>query len=598
MSQELARKTIWAAALAAVLIVLAVFVGLPFLASTQLVRDRIAQQLTAWSGYRVTIDEAPDIHVWPTFRAVLRDVRFQDWNGEREPILEAEDIEIDLSALAALQGNVVFTRLRLVRPVLRIHNAPLPPSSSPQRWGRLARSVQAARAALAESPKDPDLSALPSDTLGEIELVDGRILYQTGDSWVDFVTSLSGELDWPALNRPANLTAQGIWQGESVSVRANSAQPLLLVAGGTAPLALSVDAAPANASFRGTASLAGDGLIDGEISVSAPSVNRMVEWLLGLRFSGGRIGPFTLSGRIAGNGRRIKLGASTLGVYASSGRGTLELGLEQNRPTLIGTLAFDTLNLQSLVQTLNPLNRVRSDSTGPLPLRNVDFDLRFSAASATYGPISLSKVALSAKASEQLSTFDITDASGFGGTFQIGLRADTSGERPVLVLRLNGSGVALGELAEIFGRRHLVPQGKADFSVYLKGTGTSLRNLAATAQGEASATFGAGALQGVNLKDLLSDSGPSGFSALTADTEGSVSLDGASLKATVKDGVAEITAAEISAGDYRVTMQGLVPLAGRALALSATATDGRERANFFIGGSWEAPFITRPLHLQ
>jgi len=599
MSQALAKKTIWAAAVAFVLGIFVIFIGLPFVASTQLVRDRIAQQMTAWTGYRVSIDEAPDVHVWPTFRAVLKDVRLQGWTETSEqPVLEAEEIEVDLSALAALQGEVVFTRMRLLRPILRL-NEDITASQFPssESWGRLARSVRAAKEAVAASPETPDLSTLPSYTLGEIEFVEARILSPVEGQWVDVVSSLSGELDWPALNRAANLSARGIWHGEAVTVRANSAQPLLLVAGGNAPLALTVEASPAKISFEGTAGLSNIGVVEGQLELTAPSLNRLAEWTYGLRLPTGRIGPLALSAHLSGDASRIKLETSNLAVDASSGRGLLEVSFEADRPSVIGTLAFDVLNLRALAQALGPLKTNGSATNGGASIiSGLDFDLRFSAASATFGTIPLTKVAAVAKTKGELSTFDISDAMGLGGNFQVGVRADKTAEPEQLELRLSGTDIELGQLAETFGRRNLIPQGKANLSVFLKGTGGSVENLLSTANGDVSATFGPGALPGIDLTKLLEESDRSTFIPLYANTDGSISLDSADIKATVKNGLAEISFAKVHAGEYSLTLNGLVPVAGRALALSAVLTDTTdEDLHFFVGGSWDAPFITAPL---
>lgn len=598
MSQALAKKSIWAAAIAVVLGVFVIFIGLPFAASTQLVRDRIAQQMTAWTGYRVSIDDAPDVHVWPTFRAVLKDVRLQSWTETgAQPVLEAEEIEIDLSALAALQGDVVFTRMRLLRPILRLdENITVSKFPSPESWGRLARSIRAAKDAVSASPEAPDLSALPSYTLGEIEFVEARILSPVEGQWVDVVTSLSGELDWPALNRAATLSARGIWHGETVTVRANSAQPLLLVAGGKAPLSLTIEASPARISFEGTADLGELGMVEGQLEMSAPSLNRLAEWTYGLRLPTGRIGPLALSAQMSGNSTRIKLETSNLVVDTSNGRGLLEVSFEPEKPSIIGTLAFDTLNLRALALALGPLRMSASTDRVAPTVSGIDFDLRFSAASATFGTIPLTKVAAVAKTKGNLSTFDISDAMGFGGNFQVGVRADRTAEPHQLELRISGTDIGLGQLAETFGRRNLIPQSKANLSVFLKGIGGSIENLLSTANGEVSATFGPGPLPGIDLERLLEQTGQSTFIPLYTSTDGSISLDSADIRATVKNGLAEITSAEVQAGKYALSLSGLVPVAGRALALSAVLKDDNdEDLHFFVGGSWDAPFITAPL---
>ena len=70
MLSRRARRSIW------VLAVLALVMVLPYFASTQIVRNRIAQEVSAWSGYRVAVRGAPSIEIWPTVGAVLPDVAF------------------------------------------------------------------------------------------------------------------------------------------------------------------------------------------------------------------------------------------------------------------------------------------------------------------------------------------------------------------------------------------------------------------------------------------------------------------------------------------------------------------------------------------
>src|SRR5690606_22132246 len=92
-------------ALAALLLLALLFVAaLPWLASTQIVRDRIAYELGLWSGYRVSLGEAPELDVWPTFRATLRDVSFHEWAQSSHAVLAADRMDVSLSPLAALRG--------------------------------------------------------------------------------------------------------------------------------------------------------------------------------------------------------------------------------------------------------------------------------------------------------------------------------------------------------------------------------------------------------------------------------------------------------------------------------------------------------------
>ncbi|RUU08431.1 AsmA family protein, partial [Mesorhizobium sp. M6A.T.Ca.TU.002.02.2.1] len=147
MSSSLIRRGIWAIGVAVLVTALAV-AALPLVASTRIVRDRIAWEMSAWSGFRVTIDGAPRIEVWPNFRAILADVTLSQWTEtDAPPVIEAERVEVNLSAMAALRGDVVFSTARLIRPTIRVQRAanglflPALPSG-----GRITRSIDTARA--------------------------------------------------------------------------------------------------------------------------------------------------------------------------------------------------------------------------------------------------------------------------------------------------------------------------------------------------------------------------------------------------------------------------------------------------------------------
>ncbi len=118
MPAPLLRRSLWALAVAAGLIVLVVL-ALPYAASTRLVRDRIAHEMSEWSGLDVTIGAAPEISVWPDLQANLTDVTLS-LPGSAAPAITAERVEIDLSALTALGGAAHFTHARFIRPIVRI----------------------------------------------------------------------------------------------------------------------------------------------------------------------------------------------------------------------------------------------------------------------------------------------------------------------------------------------------------------------------------------------------------------------------------------------------------------------------------------------
>jgi len=590
------------AALAAVVVLglLAVF-ALPWVASTQIVRDRIAHELGLWSGYRVSLGAAPVLDVWPGFKATLENVAFHDWTSrDKPPVLEAERLEITLSPLAALRGNVVFSGMSVHRPLLRL-SVPGPVVDLPASpgGGRMVGAFEAARRVVAGNPASPDAGALPDIAFGTVEFFDGRIADATGD----LVTSLRGRIVWPSLNRGARVAATGIWRGENVSVEASAAAPLLLMAGGPSAVAASLKSTLLEASFEGTANFAGEGYFDGPAKLASPSIRRMLEWSRTPIGPGAAIGAMALSARLQGNARRLRLDETAVTLGGNTGRGVLDLSFAEPVPAISGTLAFDKLDLRSFLMAFTP----SAPGAGSLDDRidtafseQLSLDLRLSAAAATLGAVPLADIAASTQIKGTLAAFDISDATAFGGEVQAGLRIEGAGADKTVEMRLNANDFDALALARAAGAERLQPQARATVSLMLKGTGSDWNAALGRAEGSVSATLGQGALAGFDLARFRALWEEGGFFPLAEVGGGTLPLRGADFRARIVNGIARIDKADLMLDQQAVlSLAGVVNYLGRALALSghfAVAQPDGSRGDvstpFFVGGSWDAPFVS------
>jgi AsmA protein len=602
MPSPMVKKGIWALGAAVVAIALAV-AFFPLIASTQIVRDRIALEMSAWSGYRVSLGAAPEIDVFPTFRATLENVTLSDWRDfNRRPVIEAERVEVELSALAALVGNVVFSDVRLVRPTLRV--VPTGPFYLPisPGGGRIASSVDAARTVVAANPASPDLGALPSEPFGQVEFSDGRIVVAQGGKDVEVVTSLSGNIDWSSVNRAGKLAATGIWRGESVNIDLSSPNPLVLFAGGAAPVSLAFKSNPTSATFEGTVNTSADSFLDGQITFNSPSLRRLLEWSRSDIAPKTAIGSVTISSHLTGNAQRAKFENTELTLDGNPGMGVLDVSIAGKVPSIAGTLAFETLDFRSFLSAFTPLT-----ADGGAVLDKIDtgfadqieLDLRLSAASATAGSIGMTEVAATAQVKNGLAVFDISDATAFGGTLQAGMRLEHNGDIDQVEMRMLATdidGAIFGAATEMTS---LMPTGRGTISVMLKGPAPSWNAMLQSADGSISANFGPGELKGINLPAFLKRASQGGFFALNEVAKGSLPITAAELKAGIANGVVSIEKAEARAEGKDIWLSGLVPYVGGGLALSGKVfASGVDRATtppeatFFVGGSWSIPFIS------
>jgi AsmA protein len=291
----------------------------------------------------------------------------------------------------------------------------------------------------------------------------------------------------------------------------------------------------------------------------------------------------------------------TLG--GNTGRGVLDLSFAERVPAISGTLAFDKLDLRSFLMAFTP----SAPGTGSLDDRidtafseQLSLDLRLSAAAATLGAVPLADIAASTQIKGTLAAFDISDATAFGGEVQAGLRIEGAGADKTVEMRLNANDFDALALARAAGAERLQPQGRATVSLMLKGTGSDWNAALGRAEGSVSATLGQGALAGFDLARFRALWEEGGFFPLAEVGGGTLPLRGADFRARIVNGIARIDKADLMLDQQAVlSLAGVVNYLGRALALSghfAVAQPDGSRGDvstpFFVGGSWDAPFVS------
>lgn len=602
MPKPLLRRSLWALAVAAALVALAVL-ALPYAASTRLVRDRIAYEMTEWSGLDVAIAQAPEINVWPDLQANLSGVTLSLPGSQgKAPAITAERVEIELSPLAALGGDIAFSRARFIRPTIRLDAGAAAPALPG--GGRIARAIETARQLVAENRASPDAGRLPAEEFGVVEFSDGRIVTVSGSAETEVVTGLAGRIGWEELNGRGNAKATGTWRGEQFSLHLGSANPLLFLGGAAVPVKMSLKSAPANLSFDGTASVGENPYVDGRVDFSAPSVPRIFEWSRTGLLHESTIGAVAMESHVIGDAERLRFEDAEISLDGKPARGALDLLLTGKLPMVSGTLAFDTLDLRAFLSAFTPLKT--SVGTGPAIIdtdfaSRLNLDLRLSAAQATAGTVALADLAATARVDEGLAAFDISDASAFDGTIQAGLRFDRKATGTQVEMRLLASDVAGGAFAAAVGMTKLAPAGRGTVSVILKGDGSNWNELLAHANGSFSASFGQGGLSGVDLDGLLARAKDGTPFALDEAAAQASPIDALDLKATITNGIATIEKAEVRSQLHRIALAGGTELASGELDLSGTAAPAPQAAaeaepvaatSFRIAGPWNAPIVT------
>jgi AsmA protein len=609
---------------------------IPFIVSTDSIRIRVAQEISAWTGYSVELREAPRLRVFPVLRASLEGVTLSKLSEQgAKPFMSANRIEVELSPLDALMGRLSFSETQIVRPHFNI-GGPVDNFSGlldavANSNGRLGTAIRAQRALQQKGETDKALATQQtSQPFGRVVIRDGTVSFNPADSEKELkedqqITKLNATLEWPRTSSAATLRGSALWRAENTQFNLTASQALPLLAGDTSEVSASVTSNPVNITFEGKANISTDRFFEGALSAKTPSLSNAVRWL-GLPPVAGstEIGVFSLDSTITSTPHRLKFDNVEMTTDESPAKGVIEIGFEQDTPAVTGTLAFDKLDLRRLFSIFVPLpdNRPRPpnerdqsehDNIDTSFIDRAELDLRLSAQTATAGPVSMTGVAAAVQIRGGRAMFDIGDAKAFNGILQANLQIVRDLKTATGELRFNASEIDSSQLFAALGFDKPFVNGKGNVSLFMKGPANRWSALLTGAQGNVSAQLNNGQMQGFSVQDFLTKAQSQGFFALERQENVSLAFNRLDLKANLADGVATLENARLGTTDGTLNLAGIVPFVDRSLALSGEVifpetqpqqqqenTGGQQVAttptkpplHFFVGGSWDRPFIS------
>jgi len=595
--------------------VAAVIAAFPFIISTDAIRIRLAQEISAWTGYSVELRQPPRLTVFPVFQASLSDVTLSKLGqGGQQPVMSADRIDVQLSALDALMGHISFSETRIVHPRFRLNE---PVTDLPQLFtaaansqGRLGMVIRAAKKLVADDPNDPKVSQLASQPFGRIVIENGSLAYRRfGSPLEEQVSDINGTLDWPQTSSPASFRGRANWRGEAAEINFTANQALILLANGMSAITASVTSKPLTFTFEGNANISQNMFFEGALTAKSPSLGETMRWA-GRSSSGGSsmIGAVELAANVTLTPKRAKFNDVALTTDKQSAKGVIEIGLEQPVPAVNGTLAFETLDLRSLISAFIPLPLDgANDDIDTRFINQLDLDLRLSAQNATAGPVNLAGLAAAVQVKGGRAIFDIGDAKAFNGSVQANIQITRNADGAGSELRFNGTDLDSAAFASALGVTQPFLSGKGAVSLLMKSPLTKWSSLPESANGNISLDLGKGQMQGFDFNDFINKARTDRFFALERKQDAALAFNRLTMKATIAEGIATLDSARVETGNGVLTLAGIVPFLDKSLALSGEiafpAPQGQDQnaqppqapqppINFFVGGSWDRPFIS------
>jgi len=610
------RRAAISGALFVLVTVLAVFASLPLAVSSGVVRDRLERNISAWAGHPVSLGDAPSVDYWPTPTIKLDNVVISPSAfAGGDPIMRADSIVANFNLFSAVLGAPSFSEFKLIRPTFNVELYPDSTSNWSSASGDLAQGVSAAVArdlAAQSGEAAPESAVIPeSAALGAVTIEDGTVKWiRDPGAEAEKLTAINGTLAWTAPTAVARANITAIFRGEQVTFTGSTSAPLLLLGGRTAPVEVKISSAPLNIDFTGSASLGKNLFLSGGLKLASVSVRRALEWSGTDIKPGEALGALELSAKITAGKTKAKLDDLIIMIDRNRGIGVLDVALREDAPPLIaGTLAFNSLDIASFLQAFTPLPKAAKDIASTIDtrfLRELGLDLRLSAQSASFGPVVLSNLAAAARVEQGRANFDVGDATAYGGSLIGRVAISEKGVDGGVKVQLSARRTNFGGLFDAIGLTGPLPRGTGSLDIEVTSPYPTWATAMSDLTGKIDLAVDAGIVPGLNIAKFRELAKTERFFDLEQLGEGTgFSFKSARFQATIAEGEANLTTAELIGPQQMISLSGVIPYSRSSLAIAGVlgpvpAVEGKpvqtdtapEALRFFIGGSWPQPVIS------
>jgi AsmA protein len=380
-----------------------------------------------------------------------------------------------------------------------------------------------------------------------------------------------------------------------------------------------------NASYKGQASLAGDGSIKGTIDASSNELRALLKAADVEMPEGDTLKTFSTAGDISGSFKKLSISNLNFALDDIRATGTAGLNLGGAKPQLTGDLDMGELDLSPFLaaedQEKKPQQPMQGWSTEPLDLAGlnaVNANLKIKTSTLTLGNVVLKDARMDVVLKNGKLKADLPAFNAFGGSWAGKMNLDASAAKPALSLDMTGDSVGVSSLlGTLAGFDKLT--GTGSFAVSATSSGTSIDEIMKGLNGELSTKLNDGAIKGLNVAQLVR----SKDSLLQAVTSGQLqSLDFASALSpeaktdfssfdtvlSVKNGVANVDLMKLLSPVLGIDGTGNINLGGQTLDLRlATSIDKKGQGSgsvvqlngipvpIRLSGSWNKPKVTPDL---
>lgn len=573
----------------------------PLFLSTEIAKERIAEEISGWTGRHVTLSGEPEVSLFPTLTVTLHGISIANPPGmEGPPFVSMEAVVGRVKILPLFLGRTEIAEFSLIKPRINLRIAadgrqnwreikpllPIPPRVA----GGSAPPASGAPAGRQPAPPRP----VPTVTLGRFIMQGGIITFEnerTGEH--DALNAVDIDFSWPSVTSAASGSGSFVWRGETVDFDASVARPLDLLGGDTSDLHLALSSTPVRFSFDGKGGRIESLQFAGRLKLKTPSLRRMIEWFGTPMGPGNILGPAALDGQITWDRPDLAVDQASLELDGNDAEGAMSVHFDGDRPSLQGTFAADKLDVTPYLEALRERLGAADHSEIAIGGKG-NLDLRVSAGEIVAGPTHLSSTALWATMGGGKLSVDLGEAHAYGGQGQAKLTAAMDDNGVTAKLSAQFDGIAAGNLfADYFGINALTGTGTG--SLQLSTHGRTWNDVARSFFGTGKLSFTDGSLTGLDIERLANiGSDPQAV----AEHRGSASFT--ELGGTLELGDGKLSSTDLHAeGDgYAIRSEASASLIDASLSgtgtLSVVKPDEPTHpaaVPFLIKGKWNEPIL-------
>ena len=563
------------------------------------VRGAIESEIRAVTGLDPVLRGPMSVSMFPVPTVEFSDVAL----GEPvagETALAVEQLTINLRLIPLLARRIEIADISLVRPHIAVTVYP----DGHTNWSPLIDIL--ARALRPNAERDERVLSF-----SEIAIRDGVVVLHVPDR--DVHETLEGvdlSLAWPSIAKSFAATGHFTWHKELINASLTIANFSDALAGDDSGLKFRFNGAPLKAAFDGTMSYRPSLKIDGTVAADSTSLREALRWAGGHSVPAGGFGRLALKAHAAVNGRAISLSDLNVELDGNVAEGVLSYATT-GRQILQGTLAVDRLDLNPYVSTFRLIADNNRDwdrqSLKPDWFEGWDADVRLSAARVQFAQAELGRTAVAASIRSGRLLVTVGESQAFGGvvtgTIALAkLEAKSQSEpepRAEFSSQMQFSNVDLEKcLSQLFSMNRLEGTGSLAFS--LDSTGGNVQELAGNLNGTVQVAAREGALDGLNVEQMMRRLQRSPLSSSGDFRNGRTPFDKLNVNFRIVEGLATIEDVGLEGPSVMLTLTGTTSIPAREFNLSGRANligDATADANaifelpFTVRGQWGSPSI-------